>query len=96
MTDQHIPTTQLNITTLNVNGLHDDNKRKKTYEMMINRKIEIAFLQETHSTPDPSKKWKKEWLGISIWHHVKNQTKEKTSTKIYKTLSNTIKNYTSA
>ena len=29
MADQHIPTTKLNITTLNVNGLHDDNKRKK-------------------------------------------------------------------
>ena len=29
MTDQHIPTTQLNITTLNVNGLHDNNKKTK-------------------------------------------------------------------
>ena len=43
-------------------------KDKKTYEMLINRKIEIAFLQETHSTPEASKKWKKEWLGKSIWH----------------------------
>ena len=68
MTDDHITTIQLNITTLNVNGLHDDNKKQKTYEMLINRKIEIAFLQETHSTPDASKKWKKEWLGKSIWH----------------------------
>ena len=68
MTDDHIPTIQLNITTLNINGLHDDNKRHKTYEMVINRKIENDFLQETHSTPDASKKWKKEWLGKSIWH----------------------------
>ena len=29
MTDDHIPTTLLNIATLNVNG-HDDNKRQKT------------------------------------------------------------------
>ena len=36
--------------------------------MFINRKIEIAYLQEAHSTPDASKKWKKEWLGKSIWH----------------------------
>ena len=35
---------------------------------MINRKIEIAYLQETHSAPDASEKWKKEWLGKSIWH----------------------------
>ena len=68
MTDDQIPTTRLNITSLNVNGLHDDNKRQKTYEMLINTKIEIGFLQETHSTPEASKKWKKEWLGKSIWH----------------------------
>ena len=36
--------------------------------MLINGKIEIAFLQETHLTPEASKKWKKEWLGKSIWH----------------------------
>ena len=34
--------------------------------MFINRKIEIAYLQEAHSTPHASKKWKKEWLGKSI------------------------------
>ena len=42
--------------------------KEKTYEMLINRKTEITFLQETHSTPDASKKWKKEWLGKTIWH----------------------------
>ena len=36
--------------------------------MLINRKIEIAFLQETHSTSEVSKKWKKEWFGKSIWY----------------------------
>ena len=69
VTDDLTPTTQLNITTLNVNGLlHEDNKRQKTYEMLIIRKTEIAFLQETHSTPDAIRKWKKEWQGKSIWH----------------------------
>ena len=43
-------------------------KDKKTYEMLINRKIEIAFLQETHSTSEASKKYKKEWLSKSICH----------------------------
>ena len=43
MTDVQTLTTQLNITTLNVNGLHDDAKRQKTYKMLINRKIDIAF-----------------------------------------------------
>ena len=68
MTDNQTPNKRLNITTFNVNGLQNDNKRQKTYEMLINRKIEIAFLQETHLTPEASKKWKKEWLGKSIWH----------------------------
>ena len=68
MADNQTPTKRLNIATFNVNGLQNDNKRQKTYEMLINRKIEIAFLQETHSTPEASKKWKKEWLGKSIWH----------------------------
>ena len=68
MTDNQTPTKRLNIATFNVNGLQNDSKRQKTYEMLINRKIEIAFLQETHSTPEASKKWKKEWLGKSIWH----------------------------
>ena len=58
MTDVQTLTKQLNITTLNVNGLHDDAKRQKTYKMLINRKIDIAFWQETHSTPEVSKKWK--------------------------------------
>ena len=37
--------------------------------MLINRKIEIAFLQETHSTSEASKKWKKEWFGKSIQYY---------------------------
>ena len=36
--------------------------------MLINRKIGIAFWQEMHSTPEASKKWKKECVGKSIWH----------------------------
>ena len=36
--------------------------------MLINRKIDITFLQETHSTPEAVRKWKKEWKGKSICH----------------------------
>ena len=35
MTDVHIPATQLNITTLNVNGLHDDDKRQKLIKCLL-------------------------------------------------------------
>ena len=30
------------IGTINVNGLHDDNKRKTTYEFINNKKLDIA------------------------------------------------------
>ena len=59
-----LPTTQLHITTLNVNELHDENKP----DLLINKKTDITFLQETHSTPETAKKWEKEWKEKSIWH----------------------------
>ena len=58
----------LQITTLNINGLHDDRKRHKTYDFLNNRKNDITLTQETHSTPEWSRKWKNEWTGKSIWH----------------------------
>lgn len=36
--------------------------------MLENRNSDIILLQETHSTPESSRKWEKEWTGNSIWH----------------------------
>ena len=36
--------------------------------MLNNRKNDITLIQETHSTPESSRKWKNEWTGKSIWH----------------------------
>ena len=71
MTDDLTPITRLNITTLNINELHEDNKRQKTYEMLIIGKTEIAFLQETHLTPDAIRKWKKvaRQIYMALQHH---------------------------
>ena len=54
--DNTLPTKPLNITTLNIKGRHNDNKGNKTFKLLINRKIDIAFLQETHSTPEAIQK----------------------------------------
>ena len=54
--DNTLPTKPLNITTLNIKGHHNDNKGNKTFKLLINRKIDIAFLQETHSTPEAIQK----------------------------------------
>ena len=50
---------------LNVNGLHDDTKRQKIFQAIQNKKSHITLLQETHSKPEQSKKWGKEWEGPS-------------------------------
>ena len=36
--------------------------------MFNNRKNDIILIQETHSTPESSRKWKNEWTGKSIWN----------------------------
>ena len=50
---------------LNVNGLHDDTKRQKIFQAIQNKKSHTTLLQETHSKPEQSKKWGKEWEGPS-------------------------------
>ena len=42
--------------------------RHQTYDLLINRKTDITFLQETHSTPESVRKWKKEWKGKPTPH----------------------------
>ena len=52
-------TKQLNILTLDVNGLHgllNDNKRIETFQILYNKNIDIVFIQETHFIPEASRK----------------------------------------
>ena len=61
-------TTNITIITLNVNGLNDDGKRQKIFQTIQNKKSHINLLQETHSMPEQTTKWEKEWEGLSYWH----------------------------
>ena len=38
------------------------------FEYIINTNIDIALFQETHSTPEITLMWQKEWKGKSLWH----------------------------
>ena len=60
-------TKQLHLLTLNINGLQNDNKRLDLFQQLQNKAIDIIFLQETHTTPDTSTKWEKDWKGKSFW-----------------------------
>lgn len=65
---QQLPTTQLKIATLNVNGLPNDNKRMDTFELLTNRKIDIGLLKKTHSISEDIQKWEEEQKGKSLSH----------------------------
>jgi exonuclease III len=62
----------LHILTLNANGLRNDASRQKLFFWLQKHKVDIAFLQETHSQDDVMFKWNKEWEGTSYWAHGTN------------------------
>ena len=56
----------LKIVTLNVRGLADQLKRRKIFYYFHEKKFDIIYLQETHSTKNCAKIWSAEW-GNKIW-----------------------------
>ena len=64
----HTLTKQLHKLTLNINGLHNDDKRMEFFQNVHNKNIDVTLLQETHTTPEISIKWEKEWKGKFLWY----------------------------
>jgi len=58
-----------NIVSLNCNGIRDNNKRKQLFLWLNDKKYDIIFLQETHSTPADEISWKHEWGGEIFYSH---------------------------
>ena len=61
-------TKQIQLLTLNINGLNKNNKRMAAFEYIANKNIDIALSQETYSTAEITPKWEKEWKGKSLKH----------------------------
>ena len=59
----------LQIITYNVNGIRDNLKRRKVFNFLHDKKYDIMFLQETHSTANTCKVWKNEWGGQAFFAH---------------------------
>lgn len=57
------------ICTLNVRGLRDGKKRRRIFTFLKSKKIDIAMLQETHSTPEIEQLWNNEWGGQVLYSH---------------------------
>ncbi len=56
--------------SLNVNGARDIGKRFKLYEIIKQKKIDVLFVQETHSDIPNSSDWAKEFDGLSVLSHL--------------------------
>ena len=59
-------TNSLKVYTYNVRGLRDYTKRREIWHYLHTKKVDICFLQETHSTKGCEKQWSTEW-GNKIW-----------------------------
>ena len=56
-------TIKLRIGTFNARGLRDNQKRQETFIWLKRQKLDIVFLQETHSDKKIENYWKHEWGG---------------------------------
>ena len=55
---------------MNVRGLHSgDLKRRKLFNWIYQRKVDIIFFQESHSTESDENKWRTEFDGEIIFNH---------------------------
>ena len=61
----------LTILSLYINGLSEGKKRIKLFEILINKNIDIAIQQETHSTKKTINLWEKELPGKPFWNSCK-------------------------
>lgn len=57
------------MSSINLNGARDAAKRAQLYDVLKMKGIDIAFVQETHSTPDNVVDWQKEWDGQICFSH---------------------------
>ena len=64
---------EFKLISLNVRGLSNFKKRKSILSWCRKQKVDIIFLQETHSTVQNEKQWKAEWGGpIELAHGSSN------------------------
>ena len=61
--------------SLNVRGIRDFAKRKAIFSWIEKQNADIAFLQETYSTPDIVEKWRFQWPGKMFYSHGTNHSR---------------------
>ena len=65
----------INLLSFNVRGLRMETKRISIFQYIIRKKIDICFLQETHSKECDENKWRNEWGGEMYFSHGTSQAR---------------------
>ncbi len=60
---------EVHLATLNVNGAKDVTKRTIIFEVIKQKNIDVACLQETHGDKKNAVDWVKEFDGTSVLSH---------------------------
>nr|BAC82603.1 pol-like protein [Takifugu rubripes] len=55
--------------TLNINGARDERKRALVFDTTKIKRVDVMFLQETHSNRNNEADWEKEWEGQALLSH---------------------------
>lgn len=58
------------IGSLNINGARDAYKRALLFELIRQKKIDVMFIQETHSDVLNETDWRREWEGVVVCSHM--------------------------
>lgn len=63
---------EVHFASLNINGAKNLKRRVKIFKEIEQKSVDIAFLQETHSSLNNGVDWMKEFNGISVLSHSSN------------------------
>ena len=63
------------IISLNAQGIRDFTKRKAVFNWLQKQNADVAFLQETYSTPDIVESWRFQWPGKMYFSHGTNHSR---------------------
>lgn len=62
----------IHVASLNVNGCRNSSKRTQLFGLIEQKRINIAFIQETHADGMNECEWRNEWKGVSVLSHGSN------------------------
>lgn len=64
-----LPVMNINIGTININGARTDVKRASLFKLLELKKLDVLFVQETHSDSGNEGDWRREWPGQVFLSH---------------------------